>query len=513
MRNLEAKEIELLKAKCKQRGAKKLRAAIYARKSAEDERETSLDTQIKTCESFVNHYDFLEIAYTFQEDNVSGMFTDNRKEYLKMMELAETKQIDVIIVMRLDRLARDLGDSATTIKLLKLYGCYLIAGDDISDSSTPAGEFMRNILLAQNQYHSRYVASAVMAVECRNAKEGKTAGSAPPYGLKVVGKRFHINEDEAPAIRLMFDRIAKGHSYKEVIDELTSLGYKTRKGNTFSYSTLHSLLRNEKYYGTYIYNRENGKKKKRRVLIERFDEVKNAEAIPPIVPKELFDQVQAVLDGRKTVRPKQNANPAYVLTDLLYCKKCGCSFSGATQTCGRNKIRYRAYTHTQKQREACKANKINAEYLEKVVKMLIINSINEYLKASPLSQTVFSRLEKETQEKVGKLSRYVSDLETKINLYLEKAANIHAASKLVERYEQQATECIEAQENARADIEKLNSKLERIRFIKECSQKTSVLSVEEIFPTDEITRETIRIFIKRIEIDEENDDIEIIFHE
>lgn len=145
--------------------------------------------------------------------------------------------------------------------------------------------------------------------------------------------------------------------------------------------------------------------------------------------------------------------------------------------------------------------------------MLITNSINEYLKESPLSQTVFSRLEKETQEKVGKLSRYVSDLETKINLYLEKAANIHAASKLVERYEQQATECIEAQENARADIEKLNSKLERIRFIKECSQKTNVLSVEEIFPTDEITRETIRIFIKRIEIDEENDDIEIIFHE
>lgn len=50
-------------------------------------------------------------------------------------------------------------------------------------------------------------------------------------------------------------------------------------------------------------------------------------------------------------------------------------------------------------------------------------------------------------------------------------------------------------------------------MIKECSQKTNALSVEEIFPTDEITRETIRIFIKRIEIDEENDDIEIIFHE
>ena len=513
MRSLETKEIELLKAKCKQRGVKKLRAAIYARKSAEDERQTSLDTQIKTCQNFILHYDFLETPYIFQEDNVSGMFTDNRKEYLKMLDLIEQKQIDVLIVMRLDRLARDLGDSATTIKLLQAYGCYLIAGDDISDCSTPSGEFMRNILLAQNQYHSRYVASAVMAVECRNAREGKTAGSAPPYGLKIVEKRFQINEDEAPAIRIMFDRIAKGRSYKEVIDELTALGYKTRKGNIFSYSTLHSLLRNEKYYGTYIYNRENGKKKKRRVLIERFDEVQNAEAIPPIISKKLFNEVQNVLNGRKTVRPKQNANPAYVLTDLLFCKQCGCSFSGASQTSGRNHTHYRVYTHTKKQREDCKAGKMNAEYLENAVKMLITDSINEYLKSSPLSQTVFSRLEKETQEKVGKLSRYVSDLETKIKLYLEKAANINTASKLVERYEQQANECIETQENVRIDIEKLNSKLERIRSIKECSQKTGILNVKDIFPTDEITRETLRIFIRRIEIDEENDDIEILFHE
>ena len=59
------------------------------------------------------------------------MFTEGRTEYLKIMALAEKQEIDVIVVMKLDRLARDLSDSATTIKLLEMYGTYLIAGDDV----------------------------------------------------------------------------------------------------------------------------------------------------------------------------------------------------------------------------------------------------------------------------------------------------------------------------------------------------------------------------------------------
>ena len=283
---------EKLKTLREKHGVEKLRVAIYARKSAEDERQTSLETQVATCKSFIAEYDFFKLSHVLQEDNVSGMFTDKRIEYQKALKLAEDGEIDVLVVMRLDRLARDLGDASTTIKLLKLYQCHLIAGDDISDSSTPVGELMRNILLAQNQYYARYVASNVMAAECTNVKNAKSAGSTPPYGLKVVAKRFEINETEAPAIRLAFKRIANGASYQSVIDELTTLGYKTRKGNTFSKSTLNALLRNEKYYGTYVYNRANAKKRKNRVLIEHFDEVRNADAIPPIVTKALFDKVQ-----------------------------------------------------------------------------------------------------------------------------------------------------------------------------------------------------------------------------
>ena len=159
----------------------------------------------------------------------------------------------------------------------------------------------------------------------------------------MVAKRFEIDESEAPAIRTMFDLIADGKSYKTVIDTLTAQGYRTRKGRKFSNSTLNALLRNEKYYGTYVYNRKNGKRKDNRVLIEKFDEVRNAKAIPAIISKSLFDKVQAILDGRTVCRPQLNKHPEYILTGFLYCKSCGSTMSGESNIGGRNKTRTRTY--------------------------------------------------------------------------------------------------------------------------------------------------------------------------
>jgi DNA invertase Pin-like site-specific DNA recombinase len=53
------------------------------------------------------------------------MFMDNRDQFLEMMNKAEQGAIDVIVVLRLDRLARDIADATMTIKLLNAYGCTL----------------------------------------------------------------------------------------------------------------------------------------------------------------------------------------------------------------------------------------------------------------------------------------------------------------------------------------------------------------------------------------------------
>jgi site-specific DNA recombinase len=68
---------------------------------------------------------------------------------------------------------------------------------------------MRGILLCQNQYHARATASRVMQGEIHNVQKGDCAGGQPPYGLTIVNKQYEINEEEAPAIRLIFSMTAK----------------------------------------------------------------------------------------------------------------------------------------------------------------------------------------------------------------------------------------------------------------------------------------------------------------
>lgn len=76
---------------------------------------------------FAEQYDFLEIVSIFQEDNVSGMFTDGRVQFKDMMNAVRNRLIDVVIVAKLDRLARDLADAAETIKQFNGSDCCLIA--------------------------------------------------------------------------------------------------------------------------------------------------------------------------------------------------------------------------------------------------------------------------------------------------------------------------------------------------------------------------------------------------
>ena len=513
MRTLDTREIELLKDMITTKrtgGASKLRTAIYARKSAEDERQTSLPAQIDACKSLIAKYDFLELTHTFSEDNVSGMTTDGRVQYQTMMDCAERGEIDVIVAMKLDRLSRSLCDSTTAVKLLRAYGCYLIAGDDVSNPNTPDGEFLRNIMLAQAQFYARRVASDVMTSECNNVKQGKSAGGRAPYGLKLIDKRFEIDDAEAPAVRTMFEMVDAGFSYRNIIDKLTGLGYTTRSGQRFSYSTISTMLANDKYYGTYVYNRKDGKKRKNRVLIENFDEVRNENAIEPIISKELFDRVQTVRAGRKACLPKQNAFSDFVLTGLVFCKSCGKSMCGGSQLCGRDKHRRRFYhcpNHSQRKGCTCTTKDINADYLELAIEDMITASIRDYASRVD-SKVVFAERIEALRGERAQLSRHISDTERQIGQFL-KRATATTNQTLIAQYEKQATDYAESAACAKSRLSDYDSTIEALEG---AFSLPNAVTREDIFKTPIVAREIVHIFISRIEIDDSTDDIAITFN-
>ena len=274
------------------------------------------------------------------------------------------------------------------------------------------------------------------------------------------------------------------------------------------------MLENEKYYGTYIYNRENGKRKKNRVLLEHFDEVRNETAIPAIITKAQFDKVRTILEARKSCRPHQNANPEYFLTGFVKCKSCGSSMSGMANSGGRGNGRIRSYAcpnHSSRRGKVCATKKINAEYLETYVKTVLTDEVNAYLYATNTKMTVFSLLKQRTLDEAKAAQKHIDRLEDHIRGLINQLANTKIKA-IAERCEVQANESISYQEQHKTRLAELNELLSRIDEIEaEFKAKTAKLTVDDIFTSHQIAREIVGIFIEKIVVDDKTDDIEIVF--
>lgn len=278
---------------------------------------------------------------------------------------------------------------------------------------------------------------------------------------------------------------------------------------------MNSLLKNEKLCGIYIYNREGGKRKKHRVLLEHFDEVRNETAIPPIVSKELFNKVQAIMAQRNVCCPHQNKNPEYILTGFVQCKSCGSSMSGMANSGGRGRKRMRHYTcpnHSKRQGKTCTTKKINADYLETAVKNIIADKVNAYLSTPNTQKSVFDLLKQSKLEEVKATKKHIDGLEIKINGLIDRAANPKTPPAVAERYEKQANEAIQLQNGHKANLVELNTILSRIDEIEtQFTAKSAQLTVADLFTSYELARELVGVFIEKIIVDDKSDEIEIVF--
>ncbi len=387
-------------------------------------------------------------------------------------------------------------------------------GDDVNDAQTPAGEFARNILLAQNQYHARRVASDVMATECNNAKNGLTSGGVPPYGYKIVNKRYELNPNEADAVKLIFDGIIKGFSYNEIIKQLNDRGFKPRRSVKFTLSTINAILHNEKYCGTLIYNKKGGKRKKHRVLIEHFDEVRNEGAIPQLISRKDFEKVQKQLSHNQNIcRPKQDSAPEFVLTGLVFCKSCGKSMSGFSTIGGRAQTRQRYYgcpNHSNRNGNICATKAINANYLEKAVKQSLVVRINSFIRTNGIEASALENVIADLAKHKSQLSRYKSELDGKINGLLDKS--LSASETIAAKYTALAEEYTKTSEQKDEEIQQLINRMEAMRNVaSQLSDGTKQFAENELFASAQTTRQLIRLLVEHIEVDDINEDITIIF--
>ena len=120
-----------------------MKAVIYARYSSDNQREESIEGQIRECMEFAERND-ITVFGTYIDRALSAK-TDNRPDFQRMIKDSYRKLFDTVLVWKLDRFARNRYDSAYYKNILKKNGVKVIsAKENISDG--PEGVLLESML-------------------------------------------------------------------------------------------------------------------------------------------------------------------------------------------------------------------------------------------------------------------------------------------------------------------------------------------------------------------------------
>jgi site-specific DNA recombinase len=306
-----------------------VRAALYARCSTEEQTQGySLDAQRRAFREYCDRQGWVVAAEYVEEHGASGRSAD-RPEFKAMLEGAQQRRFDVLVVHKLDRFSRSLRDTISYITRLHECGVSFVSVQEQFDFTTPAGRLQMHILAAIGQWYSDNLSQEIKKGLSERARQGYWVGplstgyctglcstckdECPLVGGEDIGDgRTPIpHPRDSEAIRLAFQLYSTGnHSYRTILQELNSQGYTTNRKEgrrRWTKEALKHTLGNPFYIGKV---RHKGKL--------------NQGRHEPLVDRELFYLCQEVkrLHGRSP-RTYVAKFRTYTFSGVLYCAGCG----------------------------------------------------------------------------------------------------------------------------------------------------------------------------------------------
>ena len=275
------------------------RAVIYARYSSDMQREESVEAQIRACKYYAQQ-NGIDIIGIYADRAKSGMYhSEKREEFQALLNAAPRKEYDIVLVHKLNRFGRAGVKALNDRDYLERLGIEIISVTERLEN-TPEGRLMLYVITGMNEYYSRNLAGEVLKGLRENAYKGITTGGTPALGYNLgADKKLVINEQEAAAVRLIFKMYISGAGYGEIIDELNSRGFRTKRGAKFGKNSIYDILRNERYTGRFTYgktktvngHRSQHKKEKEYISIEG--------GCPAIISADEWERVQRLMDVKK----------------------------------------------------------------------------------------------------------------------------------------------------------------------------------------------------------------------
>lgn len=403
------------------------KAALYARFSSDNQRTESIDAQVRAMKSYCQSQHWQVVA-TYVDEARSAT-TDNRPDFQKMIDDSNKGIFDIVLVHKLDRFARNRYDSAIyKSKLKKNHVSIFSVLERIDDS--PESVMMEAMLEGMAEYYSKNLSREVMKGMNETALQCRHTGGIPPLGYDLDSdRRLKINVHEAQAVKIIFEMFDKGHGYSDIIQTLNELGHKTKRGCIFGKNSLYEILRNEKYTGTYVFNRSSSRddnfKRNNHKSKNNDSMIRIENGCPQIIPFDLFERVRQRMEENKCNAGRYHSREFYLLTGKIFCGECGKRMQGNCRFSGRNKAKlatYRCNTH----RSECRNKEINKDYLDKFIVELLAEKL--------FNPKAMRKIVADLNRFIARYNKsYDSTLKSKQDAYSTVLENLENITKAIEK--------------------------------------------------------------------------------
>ena len=231
------------------------RACVYTRVSTTEQAKEgySIEAQERRCKAEIEAKGWTYVR-TYSDPGISGRTMD-RPGLQAMIKAIEKREIDAVIIYKLDRLSRKQRHTMTLIEdVIMKNGVALVSLNETLDTSSPWGRAMIGILSSFNQMESENIQERTQMGRDAKVKKGGYAGGRPPLGYRASDGGLIIVPEEAEIVKLIFRLRDEEMTLVDIADELNRRGYRTRSGKTFYISGIAAILKNEETYrGHYRY--------------------------------------------------------------------------------------------------------------------------------------------------------------------------------------------------------------------------------------------------------------------
>ena len=344
-------------------------AVIYARYSSDNQREESIEGQIRECTAYAEKNGIAIVKHYI--DRAISAKTDNRPEFQQMIKDSDKKLFDIVLVWKLDRFARNRYDSARYKTQLKKNGVKLMSATEII-SEGPEGIILESVLEGYAEYYSADLAEKVVRGQTENILKGRCNGGRGTFGYTLDSERkFHIDPLTSPFVMESFKKYNEGSTMKEIRDWLNENGIKNPVGGAFTYNSVEHMLKNRRYIGEL-----------------KFRDVVVPDAIPPIIPLELFEDVQEKIAKNKKAPARRKAEDDYLLTTKLFCGYCGALMFGESGTSRTGEVHRYYKCATAKKHKGCKKKTVRKQWLED----LVVNQTMQLVKDDAAMESIIAKV-------------------------------------------------------------------------------------------------------------------------